>query len=85
MHILHLLILDERFELGSTRYGQVESLGSEERLDVKQVEIVFVHKVSEKLACQAVQCGHLGQSQLPLPIRCTSYMSVNTHLLELSV
>lgn len=47
--ILKLLILDQRFKLGTAWNGHVEGLSCEEGLQVKEIEVVAVHKVSQQL------------------------------------
>lgn len=63
-----LLIFDQWFKLWATRDGQIESFGSKERLEVKQIEVVVIHKVGEKLVAKAMEGGHDPQSQVPLTI-----------------
>ena len=42
-------VLDERLVLGTSRDGDVQSLGREERLEVEQVEVVLVDQVGHQL------------------------------------
>ena len=47
-------VFNEGLVLGSSRNGDVQSLGREERLEVEQVEVVVVHKVSHQLKIRDV-------------------------------
>ena len=53
----------QRLKLGSTGKGNVERLGGEERLAVKQVERVLVRVVTQELSSDSVQVGHLVEIQ----------------------
>ena len=50
-----LLVLDEWFKLGPSRNSYVECLGCEERLEIKEIEIVVINQVSEKLVAKAIE------------------------------
>lgn len=63
-----LLVFDKRLKLGASRDGQVQSLGREERLHVKQVEVVIINKVCEQLVAKAIQRGHDRQGQVPTSV-----------------
>lgn len=70
-HLLKIDISNERLELGPSRNSHVQCLGGEECFQVKQIEVVVIHQVSEQLICQPVQCGHHGQGELPPLVRGT--------------
>lgn len=70
-NLLKFTIFDQRLKLGASRNGQIECLSSEEGLEVKQVEVVFVYQVSQQLVGQTVEGGQLRQRQVPAPIRAT--------------
>ena len=55
-------------KLGSSWDGQVECLGSEEGLQVKEVKVVVVYEVCQQLVAKAIQGGHDGQREAPLAI-----------------
>ena len=59
-------ISEQWLELGSTRDRGVQGFGSEKRLQVKQIVIILVDNVREKLVGQAVQVCHYLQRQVPL-------------------
>ena len=60
-----LLIFDEGFKLGPSWDGDVESLRREERLEVKEIEIVVINEVSEKLVAKTIEGGHYSQGEVP--------------------
>ena len=45
-------------ELGATRDGDVECLGSKEGLLVEEVGAVLVGHIAQKLVCEPVEVGH---------------------------
>lgn len=63
------LVLDKRFKFGTSRNGQVEGFGCEERFDVKQVKVVVVDKVCQELVAKAIESGHDGETEVPATIR----------------
>ena len=75
LHLLHFFVLDEGLKLGATRDSHVESLGCEERLQVKQVVVVVINQVCEQLIGQSIQDWHDGQGQVPLSVGCTIHVS----------
>lgn len=64
-HLLKVDVSNKRLKLGTSRNSHIQCLGSKEGLQVKQVEIVVIHKVSEQLVGQSVQRGHHRQGELP--------------------
>lgn len=68
MSLLEVDVPNQRLKLWSPRDGHVQSLGSEECLEVKQIEVVEIHQVREQLIGQAVQGGHHGQCELPATV-----------------
>ena len=63
-----LLVLDERLKLGSSWDGEVQSLGREEGLEVKEVEVVVINKVSKKLVAKAIESRQDLKSEVPAAI-----------------
>lgn len=59
----------ERLEAGSSGDGDVEGLGGEERLGLKEVEVVAVGDVAEKGAPKAVEGRHLREFEVPELVR----------------
>ena len=58
---LSVFVFHKRLELGTARDGEVESLCSEEGLEVEQVKVVLVDEVGDELVGETVQCRHLWQ------------------------
>lgn len=67
-HLLEIHVPHKGLKLWSSRDGHVKSLRSEEGLEIKQVKVVEIHQICQQLICQAIQCGHHGQGELPPPI-----------------
>ena len=63
-----LLCLHQGFKLRSTRDGQVEGFGSEERLQVKQVKVIFIHQICQQLVAKAIEGGHYLQGKVPMVV-----------------
>ncbi|KAK4812136.1 hypothetical protein QYF61_000977 [Mycteria americana] len=63
--IVQIDVSNKRFKLGTSRNSHVQRLGGKESFQVKQIEIVVIHKVSEQLIGQPVQRGHHRESELP--------------------
>lgn len=60
-----LLVLYQGFKLWAPRNGQIESLGSEERLQIKQIEVIIIHQISEQLVTKAIEGRHDLQAEVP--------------------
>jgi len=54
--LLKFFVFHEWFKLWAARNCEVQSLGSEERLHVKQIEVVVINEISQQLIGQTVQC-----------------------------
>ena len=68
IYLLEVNVPDQRLKLGPSGDGHVESLGSEEGLEVKQIEVVVIHQVCEQLVSQAVEGGHHRERELPATV-----------------
>lgn len=66
MDSLKICIPDQRFKLGSTRDGHVESLGGEEGLEIKEIEVVVIHQIGQQLVGQTVEGRHHRQGHVPI-------------------
>lgn len=53
-----LLILHEWFKLWSSRNGNVECFSCEERLEIKEVEVVVINKICQQLVAKTIEGGH---------------------------
>ena len=63
-----LLFLDKGLKLGSTRNGNVQCLGREKGLQVKQIKVVVIHQVCQQLVTKAIQCRHDAQGEVPMVV-----------------
>lgn len=52
--LLEVDVSDQWLKLWSPRNSHIQSFGSEESLEVKQVEVIEIHQVGEQLIGQAV-------------------------------
>ena len=63
-----LLVLNQWFKLRPSWDSYVEGFSCEERLEIKQIEIVVINQVSEQLVAKAIEGRHDSQRQVPSPI-----------------
>uniref|UniRef100_A0A182WWC5 Uncharacterized protein n=1 Tax=Anopheles quadriannulatus TaxID=34691 RepID=A0A182WWC5_ANOQN len=63
------MILNERLKLWPTGDRHVERFSREEAFRIEQVEEIIIHQIGQQLIAQPVQCGHLWQRKVPLPVR----------------
>ena len=56
--VLILWVSEQWLKLGTSRNGHVQGFGGEETLLVKQVKVVFVNEVTQKLVRESMQVGH---------------------------
>lgn len=57
-YVLEINVSDKRLKFGSPWNGHVQRFRGKESLQVKQVEVVFIHQVSQQLISQSIQSGH---------------------------
>ena len=63
-----LLLLHQGLKLGPTWDGQVEGFGSEERLQIEQIEVIFIHQICQQLVAKAIEGGHDLQGEVPVVV-----------------
>ena len=73
---LEIDVSDQGLKLGTPRDSHVQGFGCEECLQIKQVEVVSIHQVSQQLIGQTIQGGHHRQSELPPPVCGSIHKSV---------
>lgn len=64
--VTHALILDQRFELWTTRDCHVESLCCKKAFRIEQIEKVVVNEIRQQLISESIKRRHLRQRQIPL-------------------
>ena len=58
----------ERLEFGTTWDGHVEGFGGVERLEIEQIEVILVDKITQKLVGQTMQICHNIEAKMPFTI-----------------
>lgn len=57
-YVLEINVSDKRLKFGPPWNGHVQRFRGKESLQVKQVEVVFIHQVCQQLISQSIQSGH---------------------------
>ena len=63
--IMEVHISNQRFKFRSSRNGNIQRLCSKECLKVKQVKVVVIHKICQKLVSQSIERWHYGKCYVP--------------------
>jgi hypothetical protein len=67
--VLFLSVPKQRFKFWASRNCHIESFCSVKALFIEQVVVVFVCKVAQKLAREAIKIGHSWQRKPPISVR----------------
>lgn len=66
--LLKIDVPNQRLKLWPPRDSHIQGLGSEKRLQVKQIKVVEINQICQQLIGQTIQRGHHGQCELPASV-----------------